>query len=270
MADIESRGGATVYRFTASSVRRAFDSGWSAGEVHEFLTSSSRTPVPQPLTYLVDDVSRRFGTVRVGAAESFLRSDDETALAELVHNPKAVGLRLRRIAPTVVVSDVPIDVLLPRLRELGTAPVVEAPDGTVRLARKDAHRAKTPRHRPQVHDIAPATSPRDPRSAARLAARVAATVGAIRAGDQAVASRPSNEESARSGRLAPMSALALLRESVEARQTVWIGYVDNHGSTVERVVDPVKVEGGWLTAFDHRADEVRSFAIHRITGVHPV
>jgi hypothetical protein len=270
MADIESRGGATVYRFTASSVRRAFDSGWSAGEVHEFLASSSRTPVPQPLTYLVDDVSRRFGTVRVGAAESFLRSDDETALAELVHNPKAAGLRLRRIAPTVVVSDVPIDVLLPRLRELGTAPVVEAPDGTVRLARKDAHRAKTPRHRPQVHDIAPAASPRDPRAAARLAARVAATVGAIRAGDQAVASRPANEDSARSARLAPMSALALLRESVEARQTVWIGYVDNHGSTVERVVDPVKVEGGWLTAFDHRADDVRSFAIHRITGVHPV
>ncbi|MGN6576991.1 MAG: helicase-associated domain-containing protein, partial [Nocardioides sp.] len=34
MADIESRGGATVYRFTERSVRRAFDSGWSAGEVH--------------------------------------------------------------------------------------------------------------------------------------------------------------------------------------------------------------------------------------------
>jgi hypothetical protein len=136
MADIESRGGATVYRFNERSVRRAFDSGWSVGEVQEFLAASSRTPVPQPLVYLVDDVSRKFGTVRVGAAESFLRSDDESALTELVHHPKAAGLRLRRIAPTVVVSDVPLDVLLPRLRELGSAPVVEAPDGTVRLARR--------------------------------------------------------------------------------------------------------------------------------------
>ncbi|MGH3332424.1 MAG: helicase-associated domain-containing protein, partial [Nocardioidaceae bacterium] len=153
MADIESRGGATVYRFTATSVRRAFDSGWSAGEIHEFIAASSRTPVPQPLVYLVDDVARRFGTVRVGAAGSFLRSDDESALAELVHNPKASSLRLRRIAPTVVVSDMPIDVLLPRLRELGTAPVVEAPDGTVRLARKDVHRARSPRQARQVPDI---------------------------------------------------------------------------------------------------------------------
>ena len=66
-----------------------------------------------------------------------------------------------------------------------------------------------------------------------------------------------------------MSTMATLREAVEARATVWIGYVDNHGSTVERV-DPVRVEGGWLTAYDHRADDVRSFAIHRITGVNPV
>jgi predicted DNA-binding transcriptional regulator YafY len=57
---------------------------------------------------------------------------------------------------------------------------------------------------------------------------------------------------------------------VEAGRTVWIGYVDNHGSTVERVVDPVKVEGGWLTAFDHRSDDVRSFAVHRITAVNPL
>ena len=74
--------------------------------------------MPQSLTYLVDDVSRRFGTLRAGHAESFLRSDDETALAELLHAPGADALRLRRIAPTVVISDVPLGTLLPRIREL--------------------------------------------------------------------------------------------------------------------------------------------------------
>ncbi|GAB2744320.1 helicase-associated domain-containing protein [Nocardioides pakistanensis] len=259
VADIESRGGATVYRFTASSVRRGFDSGWSAAEVHGFLTSSSRTPVPQPLVYLVDDVARRFGTVRVGAAGSFLRSDDEAALAELVHHPKASGLRLRRIAPTVVVSDVPVDVLLPRLRELGLAPVVEAPDGTVRLARRDTHRARPPRQRPPSPDV----------GAARLAARVAATVGAIRAGDRAAESRPRSSAQAAVAGGGPMATMAALREAVESRSSVWISYLDNHGSTVERVVDPVKVDAGWLTAFDHRADDVRAFAVHRITAVAP-
>ena len=65
-----------------------------------------------------------------------------------------------------------------------------------------------------------------------------------------------------------MATMAALREAVETGSTVWIAYLDNHGSTVERVVDPVKVEAGWLTAFDHRADDVRSFAVHRITTVH--
>jgi hypothetical protein len=260
MADIESRGGATVYRFTASSVRRAFDSGWSSAEVHDFIASSSRTPVPQPLVYLVDDVARRFGTVRVGAAGSFLRSDDETALAELVHNPQATGLRLRRIAPTVVVSDVPVDVLLPRLRELGVAPVVEAADGTVRLARRASHRARPARRRPPSPDL----------GAARLAARVAATVGAIRAGDRAAQNRPRRAEATTLARGGPMATMAALREAVEARATVWISYLDNHGSTVERVVDPVRVEAGWLSAFDHRADDVRTFAVHRITSVSPI
>ena len=36
------------------------------------------------------------------------------------------------------------------------------------------------------------------------------------------------------------------------------------------MVDPVRVDGGWLTARDHRADDVRQFAVHRIRTVHPV
>ncbi len=253
VADVESRGGATVYRFTESSVRRAFDSGWALDEVHSFLASSSATEIPQPLRYLVDDVSRKFGTVRVGAAESFLRSDDEVALAELVHDPKAASLRLRRIAPTVVVSDVSLDVLLPRLRDLGVAPVVEAPDGTVRIARKEAYRARSSPGRP-----------RTPSEGARAAARVSAVVTAVRAGDQATASRPPDEALRRT---TPVSALVQLRLAAESESSVWISYVDNDGSTMERVVDPVRVDGGWLTAYDHRTEGNRSFAVHRIIAV---
>ena len=269
VADIESRGGATVYRFTESSVRRAFDSGWSAAELHAFVASSSRTPVPQALTYLVDDVSRRFGTIRVGAVESFLRSDDEVALAGLVHDPRTASLRLRRIAPTVVVSDVPLDVLLARLRELGSAPVVEAPDGSVRLARRDSLRARGGRRTPLTQDLGTPETTRDAKTSARLSARVASTVTALRAGDRAAAHRP--EPGLRASEpTTPASTLAVLREAVETRTSVWIGYVDNHGTTLERVVDPVRVEAGQLSAYDHRTEDVRSFAVHRITAVRPL
>ena len=259
VAQVESRGGATVYRFTESSVRHAFDVGWSAAEVHEVIARAAKTEVPQPLHYLIDDVARTFGTVRVGAVEAFLRSDDEAALAALVHDPRADGLRLRRIAPTVLVSDAPLDVLLPRLRELGVAPVVEGPDGVVRVARRDAHRAATPRSSGRV---------RPAETAARQAAHSAATVTAIRAGDRAAAVRPAPSSGA--PRQSPASAMTALREAIEIEATVYIGYVDNDGSTHERVVDPKRVDGGWLRAFDHRSEEVRSYAVHRISSVRVV
>ncbi|WP_435743441.1 helicase C-terminal domain-containing protein [Nocardioides sp. SYSU DS0663] len=254
VADVESRGGATVYRFTPSSVRRALDSGWTAVELHDFVGSLSRTPVPQPLTYLVDDTARTYGAVRVGAVEAFLRSDDETALTELLHHPRASALGLRRLAPTVLVSTTPLDLLLPRLRELGSAPVVEAPDGTVHVARPDVLRARTPKaRRVPAH------------AAARRTATASAVVTAIRSGDRAAGARPAADAP-----LSPSGSLAALRDAVEARTPVLISYVDNHGASSERIVDPLSVEGGRLTAHDHRADDVRTYAVHRITSVRPV
>jgi hypothetical protein len=211
--------------------------------------------VPQPLTYLVDDTARTFGSIRVGHAEAFLRADDEAALTELLHHPRAGALALRRIAPTVLVSSAPLDVLLPRLRELGAAPVVEAADGTVHVARPDSLRARTPRE----HRRRAARSVRD-------AAHTAHVVTAIRAGDRAESSRPA----AAATTLSPSGSMAALREAVESGTTVLIGYVDNQGSTSERLVDPIRVEGGSLTAHDHRSDDVRTFAVHRITTVRPV
>ena len=251
LADVESRGGATVYRFTSGSLRRGFDAGWSALEVRDFLSSVSQTPVPQPLAFLVDDVARTFGAVRVGHAEAFLRADDEAALAALVHDPRTRTLGLRLLAPTVAIATSPLDVLLPRLRELGAAPVVEAADGTVRVSRPDLKRARGRRGRRPAGAVE-----------ARQAAQLQAVATAIRAGDRAESSRPSSAATT-----TPSGALAALRDAIEAGSTVVIGYVDNHGATGERVVDPRRLDGGRLAAFDHRADDVREFAVHRITGV---
>ncbi len=252
LADVESQGGATVYRFAGKSLRRALDAGWTAAEIHDFLGSVSRTPVPQPLAYLIDDTVRTFGSIRVGHAEAFLRADDESTLAELLGNPKAASLGLRRIAPTVLISSTPLDVLLPRLRELGAAPVVEAADGTVQVTRPDVLRARSRRGRPS------------PARAAREEIRIASTITAIRSGERAAATSP-----ARTG-LSPSGSLAALRDAIESGTSVLIGYVDNHGSASDRIVDPLTLDGGQLTAHDHRADDTRAYAVHRITSVRPI
>lgn len=175
LADIESKGGATVYRFTPGSVRRALDAGRTAAELQEFLTTHSRTPVPQPLSYLIDDVARRHGTLRVGAASAYLRCDDDSVLAELLADRRAAGLGLRRLAPTVLAAQAEPTTLLDRLRAMGLAPAAESADGDVLISRPDARR--TPPRTPPVPVAEGAPTPAD-----RL---LGAAVKAIRAGDRA-------------------------------------------------------------------------------------
>ena len=194
---------------------------------------------------------RTFGQVRVGYAEAFVRSDDEAVLAALAHHPKAAALGLRLLAPTVLVSTTPVDLLLTRLRDLGVAPVVEGPDGTVRVGRAEELRARTPKARRPAQD------------GARHAVQVAAAVRSLRAGDAAARTRPA-------AAVSPAGALSALRDAIERRASVVIGFTDNQGVVGERVVDPISVEGGQLTAHDRTADDVRTFAVHRISRVTPV
>lgn len=260
VADIESHGAATVYRFTPDSVRRGLDVGWTGAELQAFLLAASRTPVPQPLSYLIDDVVRSFGRLRVGVASSFIRSEDEAALAGLIGDPRAVGLGLQRIAPTVLVCTVPIDVLLPRLRDLGVAPVVEGPDGVVRVGTAEPLRARSPRTRDSA----------DPaRAAARQSAHVVTAVSNLREGDAAARNRPASASAPGGG------VLSALREAIERRGVVLIGFTDNQGVVSERAVAPLTVEGGRLTARDQDADAddpdaERTYAVHRISRVVPV
>lgn len=70
-------------------MRRALDAGRSAAELQEFLTAHSRTPVPQPLAYLIDDVARKHGRLRIGAATAYVRCDDDALLSEIVADRRA-------------------------------------------------------------------------------------------------------------------------------------------------------------------------------------
>ncbi|MGB8651044.1 MAG: helicase-associated domain-containing protein, partial [Mycobacteriales bacterium] len=150
VADVESTGGATVYRVSEATVRRALDAGRASADLHELFRTRSRTPVPQSLSYLIDDVARRHGQLRVGSSTCYLRCDDEALLTEVMASKKAEILGLRRLAPTVVTSQASVNQVLEVLRSLGHAPAAEAPDGAVLVARGEARRTPA-RQRPTRH-----------------------------------------------------------------------------------------------------------------------
>jgi hypothetical protein len=141
MADVESKGAATVYRFGEQSLRRAFDAGRSAADVAAFLDGHAARGVPQALSYLVADLGRRYGQARVGAARCYVRSDDVALLVELAQARAAARLRLRALAPTVLVTDAePADVVT-ALRAAGYLPAEEDATGALVVARPSTRRA---------------------------------------------------------------------------------------------------------------------------------
>jgi len=254
VADVESAGGATVYRVTEDTVRRALDGGRSAADLHELFRIRSRTPVPQSLSYLVDDVARRHGRLRGGTAAAFLRCDDAVLLAELLAHPVAARCGLRRIAPTVLVSPLALGPLLDEVRGAGFTPVAEGSDGQVVELRAADRRARV---RPVA--IRRAIVPPDP-----SAEQLAALVRAIRAGD-AAATIPRGPAVVTDG-ASTGDTMELLQGAANTGSNVWIGYVDSHGVASKRIVRPVSVGGGVLEGFDRSRGELRRFPLHRITS----
>ncbi len=247
VANVESAGAAMVYRISEPSIRRALDTGRTAGELHALFARHSKTPVPQGLTYLIDDVARRHGQLRVGMAASFVRCEDPALLAQAVGAPAAEQLEMRLLAPTVAVSQAPISEVLAGLRDAGFAPAAEDSTGAIVDIRARGARVPVPANR------------RAPRPSTAPAGQ---TLSAIVAVLRKVAATPFANL-----RIDPAVAISQLQEAARLQNSVVIGYVDPAGVASQRVVAPVNVRGGQLTAYDPATGRVRDFAIHRVTSV---
>lgn len=248
VASVESAGAAMVYRISEGSIRRALDTGRTAGELHAFFQRHSKTPVPQGLTYLIDDVARRHGQLRVGMASSFVRCEDAALLAQAVGAPATEPLEMRLLAPTVAVSQAPISEVLAALRQAGFAPAAEDSTGTIVDIRARGARVPAPPGRRRTYRLAPTPTSQ--------------TLGAIVSVLRKVAAAPTGGL-----RLDPAVAISQLQEAAHTQASVVIGYVDPAGVATQRVVAPINVRGGQLTAYDPASGRVRDFAIHRVTSV---
>ncbi|MEL7155509.1 MAG: helicase-associated domain-containing protein [Actinomycetota bacterium] len=125
LADRKADAATPLFHFTEASVRRGFDRGWTADTIIAFLERHALSGVPQPLAYLVADVERRYGSIRVMAATSVLVTDDEALAVEVATTRRAARLGLRLVAPTVLVGPVAPHQLLDELRAEGFFPVLD-------------------------------------------------------------------------------------------------------------------------------------------------
>ena len=251
VADIESRGGATVYRFTEGSIRRALDHGKTGDSIKEFLKKTSKTPMPQPLEYLINDVAKRHGRLRVGHASSYVRCEDEGLIQQITHDKKLEDLRLRKLAPQVLIAEVEINELVIALREAGYLPAVENGTGIL-ISAPTVRRAKSRPRPPRV--ISETNTPSE--------TIIASAVRALRAGEKATSHKPREVP-----RTTANETLDLLHQYIEEQASLTIGYADSNGGVSNRLIDPVSISLGTLLARDHATGEMTQFRIPRITGV---
>ena len=90
-----------------------------------FLDEHALSGIPQPLGYLIADVDRRYGSVKVLTALSVVVTESEAIAIEIASKAKAAKLGLRLVAPTVLVSQTDPVLVLEELREDGYFPVLD-------------------------------------------------------------------------------------------------------------------------------------------------
>ena len=261
MAEIESRGGATVYRFTESTIRRALDHGKTGDEIKTFLSKTSKTPMPQPLEYLITDVAKKHGKLRVGNTSSFIRCEDTALISQIMNDKKLEILALRRIAPEVVICDMDATDAMRLLRECGYLPAGESANGMI-LTGPKSNRALTKPRPPRIIGEVEIPDTESLKTAIRT----------LRTGEKSTyrQTRLRQVASEALGQLPRTTAnetMDILNQFIIDEKTLSIGYADNNGGVTHRIIDPIRISAGALIARDHATGEVQSFRIPRITGV---
>lgn len=247
----ESRGVAATWRITPQSIRSALDLGWTADALRDELTAISGRPLPQPLDYLITDVARRHGAVRVRGGRACI-TGSEPEIAEILATRSLRTLHLSRLAPTVLTSPFELDQVVDRLRKAGFMPMAEDAEGIAIVPDRTTGAVRT---------AAPAVRPRRKVDAGELARRLSTAP---------VVAEPLSPSFGRLAELAPQldeAELALLSDALDHHNDVHIVYRNRAGNRSARIVRPEQLYGRWLVSWCHLRSAEREFTVSGIESV---
>lgn len=249
VADLDRRGVASSFRLSASSVHRALTLGETSASLIEFAGNVSRTGLPQPVRYLIEDVAKRFGTIRVGRRDparlegpsgypSYIWCANPSELDRIMVERELAVLALSRESPNRAWSRVAAGAVLWSLVDAKYPVVEDDAEGRIvdrRRLRPSAHGARAERERDESGEL----------------------VRRLREGAVAVPESAGTEWLHRQLELA-------VRGRVAVRVRVRLPPDDRE---VEYLVEPSSVSGGRLRARDRAADTERTLPLSHVVAV---
>ncbi len=235
--EADSIGLAAHFRISALSVSYALERGHSVQQIRETLLRISQQALPQPVEYLLNDVSKRFGRIKVIADEStggcFIRVNEPTLAIELVNDLRHRIIALRQLEPELLYSKYSVDVVYFTLRDFGHLAVRSTADGTVIPPLKLSQR------------IGSAPKP----------AAIEAMILRLR-GSELKAAEGDDE-----------SKLRQLQLAIKNKASVRVIYSGKDAVQYEFLLEPVGVANGRLRARDRKADIERTLPLANILSL---
>ena len=250
LADLTAPGLATSFVLSERSLSRALDRGWDAAEIRSFLMTASLTPIPQPLEYLLHDLSQRHGTIVVAPLNTpdgatLVRPRDARIARELQADSR---LNLLSLTPAP-------DEAHAFITRLSVEHVISLLADARYPATRDLHLAPASRHAPDTD--------RDDLDAiiARITERLDPTDTAL----NEAAERLSTPDPEHGG----LNVVPMLELAAGAGQHLLITVTDGKTEHLLELL-PLSVAKGRLRALDPRAQLERTLSIRAITSVEPV
>lgn len=140
----EDLGLASRFRISAASISHSLESGFLVEDILTVLTSHSKSAIPQPLEYLLNEVEKKFGTLRISALAggSLIEADDRIWLRQILAQSSLRGLLLEP-RPGAIYSRLDQEMIYFNLRAAGYLAVMVNEFGSVISPRKVAEVVET-------------------------------------------------------------------------------------------------------------------------------
>ncbi len=125
---IKSVDVATIFTFSKDSVRKGIDSGFTAGEIEDFLKKHSKNELPQLYLEVINECREKYGNIIIGKGGIYLITSNELIMKELKAQKELERYFYKSLSPNVEILNIfdkDIDKLVKILRGKGYMPEME-------------------------------------------------------------------------------------------------------------------------------------------------